>query len=190
MFCSNISGMSKKTNWVKGKANELNDNLPRSERWFLKRFKDKGLLLKNFDLSPNRVLLDTIPDYISHKYRVIVEIDGSIHNLEYIKENDKKKDKTRAKTGYQVIRVKAYNEISLSACIFKLKELKSNYTAMPIESKQDLKNKKEITKRKYQQYKGKGKCRLCRKAYATEIVRYKCRNFKYCKSCKNKLILK
>lgn len=180
----------RKRNWVRTKANELNNNLPKSERWFLKRLKEKGILLKNFDLKPNQELFEKIPDYVSHKYRVIIEIDGSIHELKHVKENDKKKDKLRTKLGYQVIRVKAYNEISLSSCIYKLKDLKTNYNPIPSDTKRDIKNKKQIEKRRHQQYKCKDKCRLCRKAYATEIVRYENRNFKYCKSCKCKLMLK
>lgn len=45
-----------------------------------------------------------IVDFYCHKVKLVIEIDGSIHNLEDVKENDKLREKELQKWGYSVIR--------------------------------------------------------------------------------------
>lgn len=56
----------------------------------------------NFDFNP--IIYGFIPDFYFPKARLIVEIDGSVHNLEHVKENDKKKDAAFKYGGLQVKR--------------------------------------------------------------------------------------
>jgi imidazole glycerol-phosphate synthase subunit HisF len=45
-----------------------------------------------------------IADFYCHKVRLIIEVDGSIHNLNDIKESDEVREKELDKWGYTVIR--------------------------------------------------------------------------------------
>jgi len=106
-----------KQDWLKNRAEELNRNLPKSERWFLTQLKKFYLhklnFIKNFPLG----------DYIFDlKYKeLLIEIDGSIHDLPNQKEKDRIKSAyVKNNTEFTLIRVKAYDEGSLNDCIEKL----------------------------------------------------------------------
>ena|ERR1019366_2436877 len=82
-------------------AKTLNENLPRSEKWFqsLWPFKDQF----------NEVFGCFIPDVLNRKYKYIIEIDGTIHQIKAVKKRDRKKDLYYRKFGYTVFRVIAYD---------------------------------------------------------------------------------
>lgn len=100
---------------------KLNKFRPKSEVWFLKQIKLNDL---RFPFEENVTFGGYIPDFINKQYKVIVEVDGSIHNLEKIKKKDIKKTKRYNQLGYEVIRVIAYNEESLKNAITRLKEIR------------------------------------------------------------------
>ena len=101
---------TRKKEFVKKRAEELNQNLPKSEIWFhnlYEQYRDKN------DLN-NHPFHNRIPDVINKKYKYIIEIDGSVHDtLKQIKV-DKKKNDLFIKSSYCVFRVKAFDEQSFN----------------------------------------------------------------------------
>lgn len=102
-------------------ASKLNSFRPKSEIWFEEELIKNDV---NFPFLRNEVFAGYIPDFISKTYKIIVEVDGSIHEKEYIKKRDRKKDNKYNSLGYRVVRVKAYDNDSLNNCIKILKELR------------------------------------------------------------------
>lgn len=104
-------------------ASDLNKKLPKSEEWFLQLYAPFRCSLEfsrdkhNLNARYNERLKDKfnepfqgfIPDVINHAYRYIIEVDGSIHNLEHIKIKDRAKESLYKYTGYKVFRIKAYD---------------------------------------------------------------------------------
>jgi very-short-patch-repair endonuclease len=89
-------------------ASKLETFLPRSEKWFRNLFQNEwffGTLGAKYSVPLNGFIYDV---YIK-KFKVVIEIDGSIHDLEEVKIKDERKDKLTKETGYKVIRIKAHN---------------------------------------------------------------------------------
>lgn len=106
---------------------QLNQSRPKSETWFIGEMKKADL---RFPFEENVTFAGFIPDFISKHYKVIVEVDGSIHELEEIKKKDESKDKRYKSLGYTVIRVKAYDKESLEKALKKLKEIRLSKPAI------------------------------------------------------------
>lgn len=102
--------------YIKEFANTL--ELANSEKWFTANYKrDEWDKL-------NSPFGRYIPDILNPKYKYIIEIDGSIHNLEGVKAKDKLKNSYYENEGYRYIRVKAYDKVSLERCLVILNELR------------------------------------------------------------------
>lgn len=93
------------------KSKELNENLPESERWFWREWKQSGLEHKD-DL-PNAVLHKYIPDVMNNTFKYVIEIDGDSHENNRSKNRDTKKDRFYKKRGFTVFRLKAYDNEQL-----------------------------------------------------------------------------
>jgi very-short-patch-repair endonuclease len=109
----------KKNSRINMYAKQLNDNLPKSEIWFDLKFKaysKYGLFQKN------KVIGKYIVDLLDSNKRIVIEVDGSMHDGEMQKFRDFVKDKYLTDRRYTVIRVKAYDEESYASCIAKLEE--------------------------------------------------------------------
>jgi len=50
--------------------------------------------------------LNIIADFFCPKLKLVIEVDGSIHNLEDVKEYDNFKEKALLRNGYQILRFK------------------------------------------------------------------------------------
>lgn len=93
-------------------ADQLEKQLPKSEQWF------RSMWLKDVEQDHitlyqdcfNHPLGKYIPDVINRGYKYIIEIDGSIHDTPTQQWKDKLKDQYYNKQGYQVFRIKAYDE--------------------------------------------------------------------------------
>lgn len=93
-------------------ADNLNKNLPNSERWFQNLW-TKDMEQDKLDLYQDKFnypLGRYIPDVINMGYRYVIEIDGSIHDDPMVQWKDKVKDLYYKKKGYQVFRLKAYDQ--------------------------------------------------------------------------------
>ena len=80
-----------------------------SEEWF-KGMLDKSMRRKH--LAFNKPFGRYIPDVRNEKQKYLIEIDGSIHDTPEQRAKDEIKDKFYRSRGYEVFRVKAFNEIS------------------------------------------------------------------------------
>ena len=94
---------------------------PKSELWFDEQMKKYDL---RFPFEENQVFAGLCPDYMNKHYNVIVEVDGSFHDQESVKKKDAIKTKKYQRLGFEVIRVKAYDEESLNNCLDRLKEIR------------------------------------------------------------------
>lgn len=99
----------------------------KSEVWFFDLYKS----YQDIDDVYNEPLGNYIPDMANHKYKYVVEIDGSIHDRPDIKEKDLKKDKYYKALGYRVMRIQAYdiqkfNKVNYILNIIKKKIIKKN----------------------------------------------------------------
>lgn len=93
-------------------ARAKNNNLPKSEVWFYSMLQKEKFPLLDIGFS-NAPLNDRyIPDILNETYMYVIEIDGSIHNLDYIKERDIKKTEYYRSLGFSVFRIEAFNEES------------------------------------------------------------------------------
>lgn len=167
----------KQKEWVKEKARGLANNLPKSEVWFREELSKKFKNLGDYCLESNVYCYGKIPDLVSETLRVVIEIDGSVHELVEVAEKDKEKDKLYRQKGYEVIRVSAYDYDSFTACFHRLEELNQPKKAKPPKTSNPKGYKKRLEK-----------CNLCSKK-GTEWVTYKGKSFRYCETCRKKVII-
>jgi very-short-patch-repair endonuclease len=109
---------------MKEYSRQLNQSLPKSEVWFHNKLKEtcfpfrvgrtkKGVTTDIEFMHNNKPFQNTfIPDVVCHKYKFVIEVDGSIHNLEEIKRKDRLKNAYYQKYRYSIIRIVAYDDRS------------------------------------------------------------------------------
>jgi very-short-patch-repair endonuclease len=86
-------------------ARALRANPPASERRFYKRYLESGLLHPK-DLFNEVFNGRYIPDVTNHDLKYVIEIQGSMHNLEEVKVKDVIKAKYFISLGYEVFTVR------------------------------------------------------------------------------------
>lgn len=99
----------KKRNWknrLKKFAEEIESKNYKSDLWLKEQLKNCLTKEDEFN-SPEGPF---IPDLINRKYRYIVECDGSVHDLQEVKNKDFRKDKYFLEKGFLVLRVRFGNE--------------------------------------------------------------------------------
>lgn len=109
-------------NFIDSKSIELEEELPKSEQWFRFKFEAEEIY-KNFEFKYNVPFKMFIYDNLCRKYRVVIEIDGSIHDLPEQIEKDKNKDRFTKSYGYDMIRIKAFDEESFILAMSRLKNI-------------------------------------------------------------------
>lgn len=111
-------GKKKALSRIQKYANKLNLDLPQSEHWFRSLFEKEQL---NTLFFYNKPYGKYIPDVISYNYKIVIEVDGTIHDTEIQKFKDKIKDQYFIDRGYKVFRIKAYNINSYNETIEQIK---------------------------------------------------------------------
>jgi leucyl-tRNA synthetase len=96
----------RKCNFAVKRSKELQNKLPKSEVWFQGLLKTNNL--NSYFLS-NIPLNEIIPDFINLDKRIVIEIDGEVHNTKRQIMRDTHKDAKYAKLGYKVYRVEFNN---------------------------------------------------------------------------------
>lgn len=119
---------------VQKHAKELQLNPPKSDLWFQELWCDN----KDLDDRYNEAFGHYIPDCINHRYRYIIEIDGSFHMKPEQIQKDIKKNEYYMNRGYDWYRVQAYNEDSLNLTLEKIKKRRERFNSYRSNS---LKNK-------------------------------------------------
>lgn len=102
-------------------ADQLNKNVPQSEKWF-RALWDKNEV-KGIKLKWNYPVGKYIADAIDLNAKVIIEVDGSIHDTVEQKFRDELKDFYYKQRGYTVIRVRAYQYDQFINCVNILSKL-------------------------------------------------------------------
>lgn len=109
-------------NFVSEKAEELEQYLPSSEQWFRFKFVNDPLF-KEFNFKYNVDFKLFIYDLLCKRYKVAIEVDGSIHKTPEQKAKDARKDELTRSYGIDIIRVRAYDEHSYRHCLNRLREI-------------------------------------------------------------------
>jgi very-short-patch-repair endonuclease len=104
-------------------AKALNADRPWSEIWFLKEYKASGHRDAT-DRCNTPFKGKFIPDILNLRYKFVVEVDGSVHQTPEQIMKDREKDVFYRMHGMTVIRVIAYDKISLSNALNKIIALK------------------------------------------------------------------
>ena len=115
-------------------AKELQKNPPKSDLWFQKLWCE----FKDLDDKYNEAFGHYIPDCINHKYKYIIEIDGSFHFKPDQIKKDIKKNEYYMNRGYDWYRIQAYNEDSLKNVLIKIETRRKRFNSYQDNS---LKNK-------------------------------------------------
>jgi very-short-patch-repair endonuclease len=89
-------------------AADLNNNLPRSEKWFQALYKPHKHIDDKFN---EPVISRYIGDVVNKSFMYVIEIDGSIHELEEIRRKDLAKEINLRSHGYHVFRIK-HNDLA------------------------------------------------------------------------------
>ena len=103
------------------RAGELSKNMTEAEKVLWKELSNKKLLGLVF--RRQHPVNQFIADFYCHKIRLVIEIDGSFHNIETIKERDKGRDDEFDNLGIKTIRFT--NNDVLSKLTFVLDSIKS-----------------------------------------------------------------
>lgn len=127
-FLDEINKTIQRNKWILNKAKQLNDNLPASEKWFHEKFRNTEQN-KIMNFKSNQIFRSLyICDLISIKYKTIIEIDGSFHELPQQKLKDEIKDRKYLEAKFNIIRVKYEDEFSFDACLKKLTKIINEFT--------------------------------------------------------------
>lgn len=98
---------AKKKVFLKGVAKNLQKNTPKSEVWFYKYLEDAQL---SDYFKKNVPLCGLIPDLSSIELKIVIEVDGSIHNRPDIIRKDARNTERYNRAGFRVLRVKHGDE--------------------------------------------------------------------------------
>ena len=132
-----------KPEWVAERAKSLNDNLPASEEWFLKKIKQEWFWRK-MKFEQNVPLFGNyIYDLFSKKYRLCIEVDGSMHDVPEQQVKDNLKNQVTVSKGFHLIRVKAFDQGSYDAAKLLIEQIIENFKSrrFKIEQQQEFNNK-------------------------------------------------
>lgn len=91
-------------------SGRLNGKMPKSEQWFRALLEDYGLY-KRFKKNRPIYHLEVIPDLLDQEYMIVIEVDGSIHQLPEVTKRDAVKDQKYKDAGYTVFRVVHGDEV-------------------------------------------------------------------------------
>ena len=84
-------------------ANRLRKGMTKAEACLWKYVVRAGKM-KGYGFRRQRPVLNYIADFICKELMLIVEVDGSIHELEEVRKNDKQRQKALEEAGFTVLR--------------------------------------------------------------------------------------
>ncbi len=84
-------------------ANRLRKEMTKAEACLWKYVLRAGKM-KGYGFRRQRPVLNYIADFICKELMLIVEVDGSIHELEEVRKNDKQRQKALEEAGFTVLR--------------------------------------------------------------------------------------
>lgn len=133
----------KRDNFVEGRAKELNRDVPKSEVWFRSKIEQEPFF-KDMRFEYNKPMFGRyIFDAFSKKYRLCIEVDGSIHDTDtQIVKDDRKDNVTRVK-GFHIVRIKAFDDKSYNEAIGLIQHVVKNKRSrnFKLEIQEDINSK-------------------------------------------------
>lgn len=87
-------------------ANQLRKRQTTAERMLWDKLRNRKLLNAKFRRQAPIIISNGsfIPDFCSKKEKIVIEVDGGIHDNPYIKEHDDLKENFLEKEGYKILR--------------------------------------------------------------------------------------
>ena len=123
-----------KSDWLKDRAKDLNDHLPKSEEWLMSKIQ-KEFFYRKCNFRQNVPMFGRyIYDLFSEKYRICIEVDGSVHNTEEQQTKDYRKNQETITKGFHIIRIKAFDDASYDSAILLIKQVIANYKSKTFRS--------------------------------------------------------
>lgn len=117
-------------------ANQLNQDLPPSEKWFWHHYKKH----KHINDIANRPWGPFIYDVFNSTLKYVIEIDGESHNSDNQKQRDSAKNDFAIRNGFLILRIEAYSGIAFKRALSALNKYRYNKNhKSTIESEQGLK---------------------------------------------------
>ncbi|HXI43769.1 MAG TPA: endonuclease domain-containing protein [Bryobacteraceae bacterium] len=119
------SGLSTKAKWVLARQMKSNPTPPERLLWKeLKSLRKEGIFF-----SRQLVLHGWIVDFYCAKYRLIIEVDGKIHNREGNRRRDTERDEVLRSKGFRTVRVTAKSVFKNAAKV--LNRIRSEWASCP-----------------------------------------------------------
>lgn len=84
-------------------AHDLRFNMTKAEACLWKYVLKAGLM-EGYTFRRQRPVLNYIADFMCKELMLIIEVDGSIHELEHIKVRDKERESNLIKAGFTILR--------------------------------------------------------------------------------------
>ncbi len=107
-------------------AIRLQNKLPKSEKWLIKRLTMLGIKPSTIGVSNFPYRRRYIPDFINYKHRYVLEIDGNIHTNPNIVRKDRIKNDFYKQNGFTLLRVKGFNNHSLAFNLKKIAKIRED----------------------------------------------------------------
>jgi len=123
---------------VFGFARELRKDMTDAEKILWTHLKEG---IQNLKVRRQHPIGHYVADFYCHKLKLIIEVDGSIHDLEEVKINDDEKEKYIIESGYNVLRFtndQVYHNVEYILNEIKLFAIKSKQTLLSNEKKSSL----------------------------------------------------
>ncbi|TGV02661.1 endonuclease domain-containing protein [Flavivirga rizhaonensis] len=108
---------------LKEKRSELRQSLTPAEAFLWKHLKARQFEGRRFNRQHS--IKNYIVDFYCAKEKLIIELDGEVHNNEIAQEKDRKRTKTLEELGYNVIRFENKMVFENLASVFM--EIKANF---------------------------------------------------------------
>ena len=103
-----------------GKARALRNRMNFHEVILWSRLMSKKL--NGYKFRRQQIIYNYITDFYCHELKLVIEVDGDIHNLKDQADYDKKRDTLLRLNGYHVLRLSNYEvEANLDAAVQKIK---------------------------------------------------------------------
>ena len=107
---------------LRKRARELRNNMTKAEIILWSRIRLKQI--KGYKFRRQYPIFDFIVDFYCHKLKLIIEVDGEIHNLLEQVKSDKYRDNLLKDNGYYVVRLKNHEiETNLKNSLMKIESV-------------------------------------------------------------------
>lgn len=113
---------------LRKRARKLRNNMTKAEIILWSRIRSKQI--KGYKFRRQYPLYNFIVDFYCHKLKLIIEVDGEIHNLPEQAKSDKYRDHLLKDNGYYVVRLTNHEiETNLKSSLMKIESIIVNISS-------------------------------------------------------------